>query len=370
MDARTHMDTWPLDWRPGRKLALTIGAVAMTIGITSCSGGAATTTADSTSAPPATAAESASSRAPAPSAGSASDFLAQGVPKAFDGQADPAPGVANTATLQTIADSAGLTSATTPTYWPEILNEVLNFDKWGTTYWYGATTDNSNFAEGDFSSPGAAFFVTGTTQYPIEDMANFLINFLALPQNCTEVGPVSAPEDFTTYTAVASASFGCGPAGKAVYVRVMDWGIAGLQVGSVVTYYDDQERQDVAQTLSSFTVDPSDAAPGSNSGEQGTVAEAMASGSGYGFGVDACYEAELTQADPAFGTIRLSDYGEANRAACQSIDAQVAIVHQGTSGWEMVDYFLSPDCASARENLARFGASEAVVQEIIGAWPC
>ena len=101
-----------------------------------------------------------------------------------------------------------------------------------------------------------------------------------------------------------------------------------------------------------------------------TLAQAMASGSGYGFGEDRCYEAELAESDPTFGTINLSDYGRDNRRDCQSIDAVVAIVHQSGDTWEMVDWFLSPDCVSARENLESFGASEAVIGEIIGDWPC
>ncbi len=101
-----------------------------------------------------------------------------------------------------------------------------------------------------------------------------------------------------------------------------------------------------------------------------TLAEAMASGSGYGFGEDRCYEAELADSDPTFGTLYLSDFGEQNRSDCQAIDAVVAIVHQSGDSWEMVDYFLSPDCVSARENLEGFGASEATILDIIGDWPC
>ena len=101
-----------------------------------------------------------------------------------------------------------------------------------------------------------------------------------------------------------------------------------------------------------------------------TLAEAMASGSGYGFGEDRCYEADLAESDPTFGTIYLSDYGKDHRRDCQSIDAVVAIVHESGDTWEMVDWFLSPDCVSARENLEAFGASETVIGEIIGDWPC
>lgn len=373
MDSRINAQGRPRRTRRWHVMTSTAVAVTVALGIAGCSansvsnsdGAGSASTSDSTT--PAAAA-SAPAAIDVPGADSGGQFQSQGAPGLPAG--DSAPGLTNPGTQQTIADSAGFTSATTPTYWTEILNRVLSLDKWGTTYWYGATTDNSNFVEGDFSSPGAAFFVTGTTQYPIQDMANYLIDFLALPQNCAQVGAVSAPQDFTTHTAVTSASFGCGPANKAVFVRVTDWGIAGLQVGAVVSYYDEQERQEVAQTLASFAVDQSDDPTGGEGTAQSTLAEAMASGSGYGFGEDACYIAQVTQADPAFGTIRLSDYGEANRGACQSIDAQVAIVHEGASGWEMVDYFLSPDCISARDNLEGFGASEAVIQEIIGDWPC
>lgn len=96
----------------------------------------------------------------------------------------------------------------------------------------------------------------------------------------------------------------------------------------------------------------------------------MASGSGYGFGEDRCYVAELAESDPTFGTLSLSEYGKDNRAACQTLDAVVAIVHETGDSWELVDLFLSPDCVSARKNLEAFGASEAVVQDIIGDWPC
>lgn len=112
-------------------------------------------------------------------------------------------------------------------------------------------------------------------------------------------------------------------------------------------------------------------APESNSPASSlTLAQAMASGSGYGFGEDRCYEAELAESDPTFGTLYLSDYGKDHRRDCQSIDAVVAIVHESGDTWEMVDWFLSPDCVSARENLEDFGASEAVIGEIIGDWPC
>ena len=158
--------------------------------------------------------------------------------------------------LQEIGDPNGYSTAVAPVEWTA-LNQTLALDRWGTTYWYAATPDNANFLEGDFRAPGVAYFVTGTTQYPLEDLANYLVDWLALRENCTAIGPVSARQDAVVYSYVGIPLAGCGPAGKSAYVAVMDWGIAGLQIAAVVSYYYEDELARVNQSLASLQVDPS-----------------------------------------------------------------------------------------------------------------
>lgn len=237
----------------GWRVRYVVGALGLgvVLAATSCTSGAGTATESAT--PAASASASPGVQAP-PGADSAQanpgDAFSQGEgPDSFG--AGPLSGE-----LQEIGDPNGYSTAVAPVEWTA-LNQTLALDRWGTTYWYAATPDNANFLEGDFRAPGVAYFVTGTTQYPLEDLANYLVDWLALRENCTAIGPVSARQDAVVYSYVGIPLAGCGPAGKSAYVAVMDWGIAGLQIAAVVSYYYEDELARVNQSLASLQVDPS-----------------------------------------------------------------------------------------------------------------
>lgn len=103
-----------------------------------------------------------------------------------------------------------------------------------------------------------------------------------------------------------------------------------------------------------------------------SLARAMAIGSGLGAGPAKCYQGGVSSNNANFGIVSKTQWGKMHRSECTLLDAAVAIVHyNGTkASWEMVDYFLSPDCASARANLKKFGASSKVIRDLIGDWPC
>lgn len=104
----------------------------------------------------------------------------------------------------------------------------------------------------------------------------------------------------------------------------------------------------------------------------GSLARAMAVGSGFGAGPAKCYQGGVSTRNRDFGMVSKTLWGKSHSSECRLIDASLAIVHyNGTQArWEMVDYFLSPDCVGARSSLRSFGAGKKVIEDLIGDWPC